>query len=208
MSATNTTVTGFVTLNFTVDATLLTGTTTTVFETVYVDDIEVFVHAIINDKEQQTHSPLVTTNIIDNVSHDQEAPLVEHDSVTDVIQFSNIPVGTTITFNGKLMDKSTKSILHIGDKDITTSVDLVINDDGTTNTEGAIITELDTDTNTVYGTIPITFEYDSRELADKTLVAFIDAQYENADGELVQVALHGDYNDKLETIHYTKLQTS
>ena len=208
MSATNTTVTGFVTLNFTVDATLLTGTTTTVFETVYVDDIEVFVHANIDDKGQQTHSPSVMTNITDNVSHDQEAPLVEHDSVTDIIQFSNIPVGTTITFNGKLMDKSTKSILHIGDKDITTSVNLVINDDGTTNTEGAIITELDTDTNTVYGTIPITFEYDSRELADKTLVAFIDAQYENADGELVQVALHGDYNDKLETIHYTKLQTS
>ena len=200
-SSTDGTVTGKVRLAFTLDASLLEGITTTVFETVSVDNMTVFTHSNINDDDQQIHFMKLYTLLKSNSTNKSIGAIVANETATDVLYFEKVPFGSSILFNGTLKYKDTQA-------DFTTAnVTLNVSNTGVATSSSGIATDVtyvvDNATKTVTGTIKLVYSYNSTGLKNKTLVSFVTAKQNN-----VVVALHEDINDTDETVYYPDIHTN
>ena len=200
-SSTDETITGKVRLAFTFDASLLEGITTTVFETVSVDNITVFTHSNINDNDQQIHFMKLYTLLKSNSTNKSIGAIVANETATDVLYFEKVPFGASIVFNGTLKYKDTQANFT------TANVTLNVSNTGVATSSSGITTDVDyvvdEATKTVTGTIKLVYSYNSTGLKNKTLVSFVTAKHND-----IVVALHEDINDTDETVYYPDIHTN
>ena len=168
---------GEVQMNFIVDSTLLEGTTTVVFENLYTEDIELAVHADIDDEGQSVHWSTIRTSAKDSKTDSRKGTLSRFDKIVDTVTYTNLIPGKEYTVKGILMDKETGKPVKVKGEYVTAEKSFVPK-------------EAD-------GTVDIVFHLDSRELDEKTVVVFEDL-YHNG----VLITSHADIKDKAQSITY------
>ena len=89
--------TGSVDVEFTFPGSAVKGKTTVVFEKLYQEDLEVAVHADIEDEDQTVIFPEIGT----------KAALMKDGSILDTVSYSNLKPGKTYTMVAHLVDKKT-----------------------------------------------------------------------------------------------------
>ena len=169
---------GSVELTYTLDASLFTGTSIVVFETLYSDGIEVAAHADINDENQtveltEPEKPTLGTTATVDGQHTAE-PTGEI-TIVDVVEYTGLTPGKLYTISGVLMDKATGEPLLV---------------------DGAeIISEVEFTPESASGTVELTYTLDASTLAGTTIVVF-----ETLYSDGVEIAAHTDINDEAQTI--------
>ena len=109
---------GYVTVPFTFDSSLLKGKQVVVFEDVYWDKKEVFIHHDITDIPQTVVFPDVkTTATMKNAG--KQVTAGDEVTVVDEVAISNIIKGEEFIVKGKLMNKSTGKPFTVGGKELT-----------------------------------------------------------------------------------------
>ncbi len=171
---------GTIDMIFTVDSTLLEGTTTVVFESLYANDIELAVHADINDEGQSIHWPKIKTKAKDSRTGSSKGSLSWFSKIVDTVSYTNLIPGKEYTVKGVLIDKETGKPVMIKGKEVTAEKRFIARD--------------------ADGTVELVFRFDSRELEKKTVVVFEDL-YHNG----VKVTSHADINDSDQSITYPEM---
>ena len=168
---------GSVELAFAFDGSNLAGKTVVVFESLFVEDTEVAVHADIQDKGQSVEYPehKIQTQAKDKESGTQEAQAKANTTIIDTVSYEGLIPGQSYTLKGILMDKATGEPLLINNKQITA--------------EKIFIPEKSS------GTVEMEFTFDATFAAGKEIVVF-----ERLYVQGVEVAAHTDINDKNQTV--------
>ena len=168
---------GSVELAFTFDGSNLAGKTVVVFESLFVEDTEVAVHADIQDKGQSVEYPehKIQTQAKDKESGTQEAQAKANTTILDTVSYEGLIPGQSYTLKGVLMDKATGEPLLINNKQITA--------------EKIFIPEKSS------GTAEMEFTFDATFAAGKEIVVF-----EHLYVQGTEVAAHTDINDKNQTV--------
>ena len=162
---------GTVTVEFTVDASLLAGKTTVVFESLSKEGKELAVHADIDDEGQTVHWPEIhTTATIDGKKNVVSGKTYV---LKDVVGYTNLIPGKEYVITGTVMDKSTGK--EQGGKPVTAT---------------AIFTPTEPN-----GTVELEFTIDTALLGGKALVVFESIQM---DGH--EVAIHANPQDRGQTV--------
>lgn len=174
---------GTIDLSFTLDASLLRGKTTVVFETLYRKDVIVATHHEINDAGQTVHFPEVSTSATDKEDGDKDIATGETVTIVDEVTYKNLIPGKKYTISGVLMDKSTnKPLLTHEGKEVRAEKTFTA-----TTPNGVELLE---------------FTFDSRLLYGKEIVVFETVYYEGK-----EVAVHHDIEDKNQTVTTPKEPT-
>ena len=169
---------GSVELEFTLDSTLLHGTSVVVFETLSHNETEVTKHADINDQGQTVlvkGEPGIKTSARNEYDRTQVVRPNSLVTIIDSVTYSNLDVGKTYKIDGIIMVKGTELPLLIGGNTVVAS---------TTFTP-----------DTPNGTINLPFTFNAFDLAGETLVVFETLSHNGVD-----VVVHADINDADQTI--------
>lgn len=95
--------TGTVKLKFIFDSSLLTGTTTVVFEDLYEDDNLIATHSDIEDKDQTIRFAGIRTTATDKPSGVHQLTISENAVIIDTVSYSALTAGEQYTLEGRLM---------------------------------------------------------------------------------------------------------
>ena len=156
---------GFVEIVFQFDASLLAGTTTVVFESLSYDSVEVATHKDIGDKKQTVYVPKVKTS----ASHTTTG------MITDVVKYTNLLPERNYTVTGVLIDRATGKPIISDGKVVTAERKFIPKSAG--------------------GYVELTFHFEEKELAGKTVVAFETLKLNDS-----IVGVHRDIHDKEQTV--------
>ena len=107
---------GSVIISFTFDGSALEGKTTVAFETLYVGNKEVLVHADLKDEDQTVHFPSVRTTATDKKDGDHTLATSGTVTITDRVVCRNLDAGKTYKVAGRLMDKATGKEVTVNGK--------------------------------------------------------------------------------------------
>ena len=174
---------GSIVLSFTFDGSLLATKTTVAFERLITEDVEVAVHADLEDEDQSVHFPEIKTTAADAESGTHYAIADKNVTIQDEVFYTNLVIGQEYTVSGILMDKATgKPLLDAEGNEIRA--------EQTFTPEGAD------------GSIVLPFTFDSSLMAGKTTVAF-----ERLITEGVEVAVHADLEDEDQTVYFPSIGT-
>lgn len=168
---------GEVQMSFTVDSGLLEGTTTVVFENLYTENIELAVHADIEDEGQSVHWSGIKTSAKDSKTDSHKGSLSGFDKIIDTVSYTNLIAGKEYTVKGILMNKEAGKPIKVSGKEITAEKTFTAKE--------------------ANGSVELAFRLDSRELEEKTVVVF-EALYHNG----IKITSHADINDKEQSITY------
>ena len=168
---------GTVDLEFTFDSSALKGKTVVVFEKVYADEVEVAVHADIEDQDQSVSFPNIHTSAIDKETQGHEPMPKEETTIVDTVAYENLTVGREYTVKGKLMLKETEEPLLVNGKEVTA--------------ETTFIPESEN------GSVDVEFTFDASALSGKSVVVF-----ERLYTEEMEVAVHTDLQDDGQTVTF------
>lgn len=168
---------GTVDLEFTFDSSALKGKTVVVFEKVYADEVEVAVHADIEDQDQSVSFPNIHTSAIDKETQGHEPMPKEETTIVDTVAYENLTVGREYTVKGKLMLKETEEPLLVNGKEVTA--------------ETTFIPESEN------GSVDVEFTFDASALSGKSVVVF-----ERLYTEEMEVAVHTDIQDDGQTVTF------
>ena len=105
---------GTVELSFTFDSTALNGKTVVVFETLYYEDVEVAVHADINDENQAVIFPGIRTKA-SNVSDTTLS--LSNTKIRDDISYTGLTPGSNYVIVTTVYDKTAKEMMPGTDRD-------------------------------------------------------------------------------------------
>ena len=222
---------GSVTLEFTIDSSMLEGATLVAFEELYHNDVKVAVHADISDKAQTVHIPKIRTVAVDSETKDHVGsvfgaginsirsifkPDTKEDQmqvIVDTVELTNLVPGKTYTVNGVLMDKTTGAEILVDGKPVTRAVNITVSEDAIVADGGevGIVTMFDEAHNRVDGTVTITYSIDSASLMkygtdDETkldIVVFEDLVHNDT-----TVASHSDLTDEDQSIRNASIDTT
>ena len=170
---------GTVDLSFTFDASGLAGKSIVAFETLYHEDIEVAVHADIDDDNQTVvirQPKLKTTATIDGK---KEATVAKEIALEDKVKYTGLTPGKEYTVKGVLMDKPTGKKFLVEGKEITAE---------------ATFTPEKSE-----GEVTVTFKFDGSKITAKTDLVVFETLYH--DGK--ELAAHADINDEGQTVTLT-----
>jgi len=172
---------GKVEVTFTFDARTLAGKQIVVFETLYLNGVELAAHSDIEDEGQTVtvKPPSIGTKA---TGADGKKELIISDTavVVDTVEYENLASGKEYTLVGKLMDKETGKPLMVDGKEITA--------------QAAFTPEKSS------GKVEVTFTFDARTLAGKQIVVF-ETLYLNG----VELAAHADIQDEAQTVGFISL---
>ena len=174
---------GYITVPFTFDSSLLKGKTIVVFEDVYWDKKAVFIHHDITDKPQTVVFPeVLTTATLKNGGKTVTAG--DEVTVVDEVLINNILKDEEYIVKGKLMNKSTGKPFTVGGKELTAEKSFKAEDSKT-----VITTEFTFSTKGIDKIDLVVFEelYVVREINGKKTE--------------VLVSNHADLNDKNQTVN-------
>ena len=171
---------GTVELTYTLDASTLAGKSVVVFETLYLEGVEVASHADITDENQTItfitpDQPQIGTTA--TVDGEQMAIPVGEITLKDVVSYYGLTPGETYTLYGVLMDKTTGQPLLVDGEQVTSASSFV--------------------PDTEDGTVEVTFTFNADELVNKQVVVF-ETLY--LDGE--EIASHTDIEDQGQTVTF------
>ncbi len=168
---------GSVDVTFTFDARGLEGTKVVAFESLHVKDVEVAVHADIEEDDQTVEfpEPEIGTTAVDKETKTHEAVAARKVTIVDTVAYKNLVVGQEYTVKGVLMDKATGRELFVGGRKVTSE---------------ASFTPKEKD-----GSVTVEFTFDARGLAGHKVVAF-ESLYVKDD----EVAVHTDIEDDGQTV--------
>jgi LPXTG-motif cell wall-anchored protein len=168
---------GSVDIAFTFDARGLEGTKVVAFESLYVKDVEVAVHADIEDDDQTVEfpEPKIGTTAVNAGTGTHEAAATRDVAIVDTVKYKNLVVGQEYTVKGVLMDKATGEKLLVDGKEVTSESKFTPKEKE--------------------GSIDIAFTFDARGLAGHEVVAF-ETLYAKDD----EVAVHADIEDDGQTV--------
>lgn len=218
---------GSVEVVFTFDGSLLEGETTVAFETLERNGIELTTHADIEDEDQTVRFPKIQTTATYGDDAINEGKAIEETKITDTIYYENLKPGEEYVVSGILMDKNTKTpVVDIkevesedeNDEDVTASPDATADVTGEA-TEMPSETEEPAEPVTTKavevtaeakfvpekssGYVDVTFTFDATDYAGHDMVVF-ETLYHNG----FKVAVHEDYEDEGQTIHFPKIGTT
>ena len=169
-------------MTFTFDGSLLNGHTTVVYETVYSNGKEVFIHANIEDEDQTVHFPDGGTTATDNKTQDHTTYAEKNAVINDEVKYTNLIAGKEYKVTGVLMDKATEQPLLVNGKQVTADKTFTAQEP-----DGSVI---------------ITFKLDASQLAGKSVVAYETVTYNGK-----EVFVHADLKDADQTIDIPSVKT-
>lgn len=205
------TVSGTVDLVFTFDAGGFAGQTVVVFENLIHNETVVACHADLTDEEQTIHFPEIHTAAADGYTEDSVGTMTretEHTSddvpvtetvIIDTVIYTNLVPGREYTVCGTLVNKDTGYELTDANNFAVLAERTFIAGE----TEEGITAITDEKTNSVSGTIDITFTFDGSLLEGTTVVAFEDLIHNG-----ITITTHSDITDEEETVHFPKIRTT
>ena len=174
---------GSVDVTFVFDASNLKNATLVAFERLSNEVSLVSTHEDINDEDQTIRIPEIATTL-ETGSGTHVVPTEESIKLTDTVEFHNLKAGNKYTVSGILVDKATGyEVLTAEGKQISASAEFTAE--------------------TTDGTVQLTFTFDGRDLAGRTVVAF-----EDLSNQYGVIAAHKDLNDEAQTAYIPEIQTS
>ena len=176
---------GTVDVFFVLDASLLRGQSIVVFESLQYKDIEIAVHADINDVDQTVtvNSPEIKTTAKNAADGKKEFWAYSKVELVDTVSYKGLIAGNKYTVIGKLMDKATgEPVLGRNNKEITATTEF--------------------EAKSSDGTVDVSFVFDASILGGKTLVVF-----ETLTRNGTTVATHADINDVDQTVTIKRIPT-
>ncbi|WP_236757204.1 VaFE repeat-containing surface-anchored protein [Acutalibacter muris] len=170
---------GTVDLSFTFNASGLAGKSVVAFETLYHEDIEVAVHADIDDDDQTVviRQPKLKTTA--TIGGKKEATVAKELVLEDKAAYTGLTPGKEYTVKGVLMDKSTGKKFLVDGKEITAE---------------ATFTPEKSE-----GEVTVTFKFDGSKITAKTNLVVFETLYR--DGK--EIAAHADIKDEGQTVTLT-----
>lgn len=170
-------------MEFTFDSTALAGKAVVVFENLYQDEMEIAVHADINDKGQSVTFEKVEIGTKANEKGTGKKELNASKKVTilDIVTYSGLIPGKKYTVKGILMDKETGRELLIGGQTVTA--------------EKAFKPEKSK------GSLEMEFTIDASGMKGKEVVVFEELFYNGR-----KIAAHADIKDAAQTVKFVETE--
>lgn len=161
----------------------LAGKPIVAFESLTYKGKEYAVHQDIEDKDQTTLIPKVSTTASDKTNGTHMSYADKKVTLVDTVKVENIVEGREYTLKGKVIDKNTGNPLEIDGKEVTAEKKFT----ATSNSE----------------TVELEFEFDGSNLAGTTTVVFEDL-YEGEN----RIGSHANLNDEGQTVSIPKIGTT
>ena len=174
---------GKVSVEFEVEGKLLRGKAVVAFEKLYYEDIELAIHADIEDEDQSVYYPEIGTQAKDKESGLNKSIANEKVTIVDTVSYEGLQKGKIYTLKGTLMDKETEKPLLIGGEEITVVKKFKAED--------------------ISGEVSVEFAINASDLDGKEIVVF-ESLYKG-DREL---AVHADIEDEGQTIFFPEIGTT
>lgn len=174
---------GSVEVVFEFDASAIAGTTVVAFESMEYKEIEVAVHADIEDENQTVYIPDVHTTATATDTEDHVTGANKEVTITDEVALTGLKVGNEYTVKGVLMDK-------------TTGKELLVDEEQIVSEETFVADKADM-------TITLTYTLDASKLAGTTTVVF-----ETLYTEGKEVGRHHDLTDEGQTVYIPEIHTT
>lgn len=171
---------GTATVEFTFDSKYIKADTDiVVFESLYKDNIELAVHADINDEGQTITVKVLEIKTTAKVNGKKEIVAKGEITIKDIVSFTNLTPDKEYTIVGTLMDKSTGKAFEINGKPVTSEITFIPKKSN--------------------GKVNVEFTFDASGIkADTELVVF---EILYRDG--IELTAHADINDKGQTVKLT-----
>ena len=171
---------GFVELEFTFDASELKGETIVAFESLYEDEIEVSVHADVEDYDQSVFVPVISTLAYFGNEESKIIEPLESIVISDRVEYKNLIKNQKYILNGVLLDKKSGDVIAESETEFTAE-----------NPDGKEVLD---------------FKFDSRKFEGRDIVVFEKLSKVDEDGKVVKVvANHADIDDKNQTLSVKKI---
>lgn len=113
---------GTINLTFLVDSTLLEGQTIVAFEDLYHKGVKIGSHASLQDSDQTTYAPAITSEFVTTLTGEHTATYGEDVELKETVSIKNLVVGDTYDLITSLVVKSTGEILKNEDGDEVTAL--------------------------------------------------------------------------------------
>ena len=170
-------------VTFAFDASSLAGHTLVVFEELFQTEASIAEHKDITDEGQTIYIPRIGTTALDKETGNHSSNPDEKVTIVDTVTYKGLIPGKEYTVKGTLMDKSTGKELQA---------------DGKT-----VIAEKTFTAEKAEGSVELTFTFDGRALAGRTVVAFEHVYYKDK-----EVGSHTNIEDEDQSIHFPAMGTT
>ena len=174
---------GIVDVTFVFDGAPCQGTTVVAFESLWQNDVELAVHADINDKPQTVTIPKIMTSAVDGKDADKEVLAEETATIVDTVSYEGLKPGEEYELSGRLVDRKTGEVLTADDKPLIATATFVPDSPN--------------------GTVQMRFELDARNLAGVETTVFETLLRE---GHIV--ARHDDLSSDEQSVRIPKIGTT
>lgn len=170
-------------VEFTFNASEVSGKTLVVFESLLYEDEEIAQHKDLNSPEQTLVLPSVNTTATNPDTGSQIGLTQEESSIQDVAEYTNLIPGETFTIRGVLMDQETEEEFLINEQPVTAEADFTPEESS--------------------GSVELSFHFDASALSGKTLVVYEEILYKDQ-----VVASHRQIDSPSQSIYYPEIGTT
>lgn len=174
---------GTVDVEFTFNASEVSGKTIVVFESLLYKDEEIAQHRDLDSPEQTLVLPSVNTTAKNPYTGNQIGLAQKEASIQDVAEYTNLIPGETYTIRGVLMDQETEKEFLINEQPITAEADFTPEESS--------------------GSVELSFHFDASALSGKTLVVYEEILYKDQ-----VVASHRQIDSPTQSIYYPEIGTT
>lgn len=171
---------GIVAVEFTFDSKYIKADTDiVVFESLYKDGKELFVHADIEDEGQTVTVKVPEIKTTAKVNGKKEITAKGKITIKDIVSFTNLTPDKEYTIKGVLMDKSTGKAFEIDGQPVTSEVTFIPKKSN--------------------GKVNVEFTFDSSGIKTNTELVVFETLYRDG----IELTAHADINDKGQTVKLT-----
>ena len=171
---------GEVKVTLTFNSYVITETTDmVVFESLYREDVEIAVHADIEDEGQTVTVYVPEIKTTASIDGKKEITTAGKVTIEDVVSYTNLIPGTEYTIRGTLMNKATGEVFTVNGETITAEVKFTSENRN--------------------GEVKVTFTFDAHNLTTSTKLVVFESLYR----ENVEITTHKDIEDKDQTVTIT-----
>lgn len=174
---------GTVDVEFTFNASEVSGKTLVVFESLLYEDEEIAQHKDLGSPEQTLVLPSVNTTATNPDTGSQIGLTQEEASIQDVAEYTNLIPGETFTIRGVLMDQETEEEFLINEQPVTAEAEFTPEEPS--------------------GSVELSFHFDASALSGKTLVVYEEILYKDQ-----VVASHRQIDSPSQSIYYPEIGTT
>ena len=155
------------------------GKTVVVFETLYQDNKEVYVHHDINDKKQTVEykNPKIETQAKDKETGTNDGMIRESITIIDTVRYEDLIPGKEYVIKGILMNKETGKVFLDNGLEVTSEIKFI--------------------PEKASGEIDLEFVVNGNSLRGQTIVVFETLYYKE-----LEIAVHKDIKDKAQTVTF------